>query len=282
MIDECFDLAPPAWVKRAWLSNPQGTDLFTTFRKKSGLFPGQPQTVQGFYCMTAGGDHLADKFARIDNAQARRAIASAWKKFQALADENGWRPKPIPNDKIELVIGKKTQPGGLKIQIASRDLPRGDNRRPGTEDWEREAYNLNWLDLSPTEAAHFTTTASKRQLPQDVVEKFAKQTIKDNVRGQNGWHDNVSQESKLQAEHISTRDNIVTTLISGFAVLSEDNRKIAVHMNGKTEFDKMSGEFIRFDLFASGQRSGFTPANGRRHDQGPAPLGFAFRKYKKQ
>lgn len=230
--------------------------------------------------MTADGEYLSGNFGRTSNGRARELLNTAWNKFQTLAGDRGWKPKPIPNNRFELTLGKPVQPGGIKLEVASRDLPRGADRRPGASEWEREAYNVNWIDFSPNETAYFVTDSKERvAIPRTIVERLAITTIKDNVRGQSGWKKGAFSDGELYTELIHADDKIQTMRLAGFAILREGQQVIAVQLHGRAQFDSDRGEFTQFDMVASGQRQGSTQFNFRRSDPGPAPLGIAWKLY---
>jgi hypothetical protein len=269
-------------MKREWLQNPASTDLFTEYRKNApNLWPQGTSTHQGFYCMTADGDFLSGTFARASNEKARKTIAAGWKQFETLAENRNWSPKPIPTNRFELTQGEAVQPGGIKLKIASRDLPRGNDERPGKSQSERDAYNVNWIDFSTAEASHFvSTTESPTAVPRAILEKLAMNTIKDNVRGQTGWKKGSFQDGQLHVRMLSTTETTRTMQVEGFAILNQPGHSIAAQIYGQIEFDTRQGEFTRFDLAVAGQRQGGTPANFRRNDPGPAPIGIAYKLYR--
>lgn len=231
--------------------------------------------------MTADGEHLSGSFARTSNAQARELVTTAWKSFERLARHRGWTPKPIPSNRFELTLGKPTQRGGIKLEIASRDLPRGNDRRPGNADWERAAYNLNWIDFSPDEARAFLTDSRDRvRIPQATLTRFAQDTLKDNVRGQCGWQKGSFRDGQLFTQLIQEAGTTRTMRLTGYAIISGEGRVVGAELHGQADFDTRSGEFTRFDLVAAGQRQGAAGANGRSQDPGPAPIGFAYSLYR--
>ncbi len=278
VIDECFDLHPPKWLKDEWLESPKSTALFRKFtRNAPNMWGANSSTHQGFYCLTADGDYLSGNFGRTSNGRARELLNTAWNKFQTLAANRGWDPKPIPNNRFEMTMGKPVQPGGIKLEAASRDLPRGSDRRPGNSEWEREAYNLNWIDFTPNEAAYFVTESKERvEIPRKIVEKLAITTIKDNVRGQSGWKKGAFSDGELYTELIRSNGKSQSMWLTGFAILRDGRQVIATQLHGHVEFDSERGEFTRFDMVASGQRQGSTQFNFRHNDPGPAPLGIAW------
>lgn len=227
--------------------------------------------------MTADGDYLSGSFARTSNGQARELVNSGWQRFEQLARQRGWSPQPIPTNRFELTMGKPTQPGGIKLAVTSRDLPRGNDRRPGTAEWERAAYNLNWIDFTPNEARTLLTDRRDRvAVPRSLLQRLTQETIRDNVRGQCSWKKGAFREGELFTQLIQSNGAVKTVRLSGYAIVSEGGRVIGAELHGQADFNSNSGEFTRFDLIASGQRQGAAAANARQHDPGPAPIGFAY------
>jgi hypothetical protein len=281
VIDECFDLRPPPWLKQEWLSNPESTRLFIKFTENAPpLWPQNTTTHQGFYCMTADGEYLAGGFARTSREKSAQLMADALARFDELAQQRDWKPKPIPNNRFELTMGEPTAPGGIKLEVASRDLPRGNDRRPGKHEWERGMHNLTWHDLPPAEAARFVTDRSDRvAVPNPILEKLAMTALRDNVRGQNGWKKGAFREGQLYTQLIERRGDTQVMRLSGYAIMNESGRVLASQLHGKAEFNSQRRVFESFELVASGQRQGAAGANGRGQDPGPAPMGVALRMY---
>ena len=281
-IDECFDLYPPAWLKREWLANPKSTDLFLKFAGNARhLWPGQTSTHQGFYCMTADGDYLSGNFGRTSRGHAEQLLTSALSRFDQLARRRGWSPKPIPTNRFPLTMGEPVARGGVKLEVAVRDLPRGREQRPGDAQWAREAHNVKWLDLTPQEARFFSATNDQRiSIPRQVVWKFAQTTLKDFVRGQaSDWKPPDLKDFELYAEPTEQAGGTTTSRLLGFVILRRGNRVYACQLHGRTVFNKRSGRFEEFDLVAAGQRQGATQFNFRQNDLYPAPMGVAYRLY---
>ena len=70
---------------------------------------------------------------------------SKWKK--EIADE-GVAPSKVPNNRLAM-CDEPLQPGGLKLGVVYRDLPRGKVKRPGNAQFPN-SYNMEWFDLSPS------------------------------------------------------------------------------------------------------------------------------------
>lgn len=190
-------------------------------------------------------------------------------------------PKPIPTNRLDLFGGEPLQKGGIKLEVAYRDFPRGDVERPGSARLPNP-YNLGWFDFSPEDAQNFfAEPGSKKSLPKSLFSKFACDKLKDSVRGQmNGWKTGELKDGELISEFISENGSEKTYRLNGFAKFSTGDQSYEPTLHGIVKVDAASGEFIEFQLVASGQRTGKGGANGRETDLGPAPMGVGFALYK--
>ena len=103
--------------------------------------------------MTAEGEFLSGYFAWAFRDRAKRVIEEGWNRFEQLAKQKNLNPAPVPINRLDHTLGESLETGGLKLEVAVRDLPRGDVQRPGTNAFRRDAYNLSWIDLSASEVA---------------------------------------------------------------------------------------------------------------------------------
>ena len=179
VIEETFHLHPPSWLKDP--PRPKSTALYRTYVKNAPkLWPEDTSTYQGFYLMSPSGDYLGGNFGIVQKEEARNLITAALEKWKA----TGAFMRSVPTNALAIYGGKEPQPGSLKLQLAYRDLPRGDVERPNTA-YIQNPYNLGWLDLSKEEAQTFLTESEKPiEIPQRLFAKIATQTLKDAVRGQ--------------------------------------------------------------------------------------------------
>ena len=273
MIEECFFLHPPDWLTNP--PRPASTRLFKTYVGNSpALWPPGSSTHHGIYCMGADGAHLSGHFGLANLATAQRTIEGAWTEWRG----SGAAMKPVPTNSLALYAGEEPKPGSLKLQVAYRDLPRGDVRRPDSARFQNP-YNLGWLDLSAEEARHFITTSKQPvAIPDALFRKLATATLKDAVRGQmSAWKPPAFKEGSLTTQLVSTKDKRSTFRLSGSAKLAEGSRSYSPKLHGFAIFDHAEGAFERFELIAAGQRAGKGGANGRETDLGPAPMGVAFK-----
>jgi hypothetical protein len=280
--DEAFFLGPPSHFKEDWLPNRESTRLFRSFKQQApaGLFPNGP-TVQGVYCMSAQGDFLSGCFACASRDRARHTLDEGWRRWEQLAQTRGYQSKPVPRTRLDYTLGKPPAPGGIKLEAAVRDLPRGDDKKPGRTEAQRCAYNLNWIDLTGEEARSLVTESKEVQpVAARVLEKLALKSLKDAVRGQcSEWHKDALKEGRLHTQCIEHEPDRLTMRLTGFARLEQAGRAYACRMHGKVVYDTRARRFLGCELVAVGQRSGRDQFNFRDDDLGPAPMGVAYTLY---
>lgn len=280
VIEETFFLYPPDWLKDP--PNPASTRLFKTYAGNAprGTWPARTTTHQGLYCMTADGDYLSGRFANPSREIARDTLASGMARWKEIASAANLTSRPVPTDKLDLYGGELLQKGGLKLEVAYRDFPRGEIERPGNSR-QPNPYNLGWFDFTAQEAAAFLgSKGEKTALPDSLFKEFARRTLKDAVRGQmSDWKAGEMSEGRLFTELTGQRGSEKMYRLTGSAKFSAGERSYAPLLYGELRYDTARGEFTDFRLVASGQRTGKGGANGREADPGPAPLGIAFRLY---
>ena len=205
---------------------------------------------------------------------AKKLIFEAWSKYSS-KNEN---MKPVPTDPIPQWGGKEPTSGGLKLRVAYRDLPRGENQRPSSARFNNP-YNLGWYDFSASEAKAFQTDSKEGvKIPEPVFRKFATLTLKDAVRGQcSQFKPQDLKEGSLTTKLVSKSDGRSTYRLSGTAKLDDGQRSFDAKLHGLVAME--DSKFVRFDLVAAGQRTGKSGANGRETDLGPAPMGVAYQLY---
>ncbi len=281
MIEETFFLYPPDWLKNP--PNPASTNLFKKYVANSpkGTFPKQTSTYQGLYCLGADGTYLSGKFARQSNEVARETLTTGLARWQEITGEGDFQPEPVPTNRLALYGGEELRKGGLKLEVAYRDLPRGKVQRPGNAQFPNP-YNLGWFDLKPAEAkAIATNSREKSAIPDSVFRKLARTRLKDAVRGQmSDWEDGDIKDGQLFSQLVSSKGGIQTYQLSGSASMESGGLSFEPQFHGSATYDSSSGQFTDFRLIAAGQRSGKGGANGRATDLGPAPMAIALTLYK--
>ncbi|MFT6864689.1 MAG: hypothetical protein ACJAVK_003257 [Akkermansiaceae bacterium] len=280
MIEETFFLYPPDWMKTP--PNPVATKLFKKYVSNSpkGTFPEQTSTYQGLYCLGADGTYLSGKFARQSNEVARETLTTGLARWQKIAGAGGFQSTPVPTNRLALYGGEELRKGGLKLEVAYRDLPRGEVLRPGNAQFPNP-YNLGWFDLTQKEAQSIATNSRKKTVISDgVFQKLARTRLKDAVRGQmQDWKEGDIKEGQLFSQLVSTKGGKQTYGLSGSAVMASGGLRFEPQFHGTATYDSAAGAFTDFRLIAAGQRAGKGGANGRAIDLGPAPMAIAFTLY---
>ena len=105
--------------------------------------------------------------------------------------------------------------------------------------------------------------------------------LKDCVRGQcSDWKKNARKEGSVYTQAIKKEAGRQTMRITGYVDRSQPGQAYACQLHGLIEYDARQKRFTRFEIVASGQRSGKSGANDRNNDLGPAPMGVAFTMYR--
>lgn len=262
--------------------NQAATDLFRKYVSKSPkeLFPAQTSTYQGLYCLTSDGTYLAGNFGRQSRDVAKESLSGGLQNWQKIAADRDYEPKSIPTNRLELYGGEELRKGGLKLEVAYRDLPRGEVRRPGNAQFPNP-YNLGWFDLTPAEAKSLLSDSKeKTAIPEKIFQKLARTQLKDAVRGQMGdWKKSEIKNGQLFTQLVSENGSQQVYQLSGSAQFEAGDRSFTPEFHGSMTFDTTTQEFTDFRLIAAGQRTGRGPANGRATDLGPAPMAIALTMY---
>lgn len=281
VIEETFFLNPPASVGQ--LPDPEATRLFRQYvsRAPYDLFPPKTSTYQGLYCLTAEGDYLSGKFARQSKDEAREVMMSGLEKWRGQIAGKEGEVRKVPGNRLAMYGGDDLREGGLKLEVAYRDLPRGETRRPGNAQFPNP-YNMGWFDLSPQEAAKLVTgQREKKAMPPEIFRRFALTVLKDAVRGQmQDWRAGDLQSGELVVQLTERSEGVDHYEISGEARLERGALSYSPRFCGRFSFDPDKREFTAFELVAAGQRTGQGAANGRSTDLGPAPMGIALTLYR--
>ena len=248
--------------------------LFQKLKKDApeGVIP-DGTTVQGVYCLTPDGKFLSGYFAWATAKRARDVIRRGWERFEEHARQTGKTPRPIPTDTLDYALGDREP--YVKLEAAVRDLPRG-------REHPTHFYNLGWVDVAKDELEVLVAAESKVRLPDSVLRKL-ETCLKDSVRGQcYDWKPSAERSGELYAECIDRHAGARTIRVTGQASFQETSKSFRAQLHGLIEYDTIDESITRFDLVASGQRSGKCRFNNRDDDLGPAPMGVAFRLYRSQ
>ncbi len=228
--------------------------------------------------MTADGEYLSGYFAWAFKDRAQSVIENGWQRFQTMARARGWNAQPVPTDPLVQTLGKPVERGGMKLEAAIRDLPRGEVLHPGRNEFERCSHNAKWIDLTAQQAAAFVTESESPQpVARSAWQELASHALKDCARGQCGdWKPEHMRQGKMMTQLINREGDLLTLQITGDMRFVGDGRSYNPKLFGRAIYDQQAGQFQTFQLVATGQRTGRAGANGRQHDMGPAPLGVAF------
>jgi len=220
--------------------------------------------------MSPEGEFLVGNFAILQKNKARKLMNTALTKWKRRSPAL----LPVPEKDIAIYGGGEPQPGGVKLKIAYRDLPRGDIVRPANAHIQNP-YNLGWYDLSASEAQRFRTDSREPvAIPEPLFLKLATTTLKDAVRGQTGeWDESALRGGSLTTQMVSPGK----FQLKGTINLTDGTRSFVAQLYGQAVYNKQAKKFVEFELVAVGQRTGKNGANGRANDLGPAPMGVAFR-----
>lgn len=232
--------------------------------------------MQGIYCLTASGDYLSGRFGRASASQIQQVIERGWQEFQRIAQQRNWSAQPVPTNPLDFALGNNPT-GGLKLQASVRDLPRVSEPEPIRSTSHSSPHNIGWLNLTSSQAAAFVTSRTERKLlPRSVIESFS-QTLRDGVNGQCfDWQDDAMKQGSLYIQCIAQRGDVLTMRASGFVELQQPDRTFCCQLLGRIVYDARNRQFTRFDLVASGQRSGASQFNFRHDDVHLAPMGVAY------
>ncbi|MEO0417182.1 MAG: hypothetical protein AAF226_19775, partial [Verrucomicrobiota bacterium] len=104
--------------------DPEGVLIFRKFLQTSGMiWPHRSQ--QGLYVMMPDGEFLFGRFAACTNPVGRDVLVKGWRLWEM---KNAGKPmSSIPNEPLQ-PQGDRT--GDIRLRVAYRDLPRGNNLRP--------------------------------------------------------------------------------------------------------------------------------------------------------
>lgn len=224
--------------------------------------------------MTGEGDYLGGAFAWVDRDRTLALMRSSLKKFRA---SPAAKMQPVPKNTLPLFIGPVPKEGGLKLQLAYRDLPRGAERFPKTQRLTRPV-NLGFLDLSPEEVLEFLPPdTSKKEVPLTLVKRLSQEALKDCARGQCNAGKKSFQSGQWFVQEKRREGTTRIIELRGNSHLEGGGVTYTPSLYGLLEYDESQKQFTSFDLVATGQRRGAAQFNFRGGDEAAAPLGVAFR-----
>lgn len=261
------------------MPDPASTRLFETFLENcpEDVYTGNEDTRQGTYAMTPEGDFLGAHFARSSKPQTKAMLEGALERWEEHAKKNRLKPRPVPGRRTPWTWGEDDR-GSQRVLVELRDLPRGDDRRPGANEIQREAWNRNWLELSARDLKALVPDGrSPERVSPELFDRIARTMLKDNVRGQlPDWKPGSLRSGELLCRRLGTNKGRYEVRFEGSFELDDDERRFAGEVFGEGEFDPRRGHFTALCLVAVGQRSGAGRYNSREDDPGPEPMGVVF------
>lgn len=274
--------------------NSPGARLFKKFGEQVPPKEWHTGTKQGVYAMTADGEYLGAKFVGTRKNQVLKLMREALQKFDKLAKERGYRPKPVPVKKTNNSWIKRKAQSGLFLVSNSRDLPRGSDLNPG-KGWQKWAWNQSWLEYTRSEMMSFIPRSGRKaKVPDGVLRKMARKHLIDNVRGENpGWKSRDVRKIAMTTEILQAKNGFITVRLQGsftaytgelgsssqyrgHDLVKSGMQGFTSKLHGRAIFDTGAQKFIFFELVAVGTRVGGGKYNARGTDIEPAPMGVSF------
>jgi hypothetical protein len=220
-------------------------------------------TRQGLYAIGPDGAFLGSVNSN-DPRRVARMLDAALEAFEA---GDGATPRGGPLASKDAGYPEK----GLVLRLTVRDLPRGP-------DGEKGGWNRDYAWFRAAEAAEMVPDKDDpgcaREWPTAVARRFAQCHLVDFVRGQTEpWR---RSEVRARIRHVvrGTNGTVVSLRIEGSVRSRSKDRGVTLGIEGRAEYDREAGRFVRYEMFAVGEREGGTRYNGREGDPGPSPIGF--------
>ncbi len=248
-----------------------------------------PGTKQGIYMMGPNAEYLEGRFAASgDPGDMRARMTRALERWTALAKSNGYANSPVPSVKTSLPPGIT---GSLILKVNLRDLPRGGGDTSGsrieevkarTGQWNeftKWAWNENWIGL-PDARSLVPSTGAVENVSATVIERICREVLVDNVRGQAPrWKPEAIKEANLTMRIQSQKGSLTQVEYTGSCLMDSGANSYRAKLYGQSTWNSSSGSFEKFDLVATGMRSGAWQFNQREQDKGPAPMGVSLSLY---
>jgi len=252
---------------------------------------GKPDTVrgsmQGTYVLTAKGKLLGRRnSANPDTILAMLNDALAkWRELPA--DE---RAAPTKQLRSTHRWEDSYPEGGLILERFARDIGK-DPQQPQQKPVNRDAV---WFELGEAEGWLPEFEVGKRMaVTERIVDRMARVVFVDNVRGQTLPFARVELHGcKMHSEVVAVRDNLVDIQITGNTSasakgpwLNGDNywkpkrewpRTMQTSIFGHATYDRGTRRFTKFELVATGTRTGRTAFNGRSKEEPQSTHGIGF------
>jgi hypothetical protein len=240
---------------------------------------GAQTTRQGTYCVSPSGRFLGSCNSRSPEVMAAmlRTALARWKdldKKSRLLDYD-------PADRVkDINRAEKHYPAdGLVLKVHSRDLNR-TGLNPA--DWRTHALNLDFCWFRKEEMQRLVprdtfTRDTRWDLPDDLVRRSLRLSVKDNVRGQTPPFSNEQVEKAfIKCKVDKIKKGVVYFDMEGEVKLAAEGRGIEGKIRGKGAWNVATSKFEQFDIVISGTRTGRTQYNAREDDTAAAGIGFVF------
>jgi hypothetical protein len=265
-----------------------GTDpecrLFQKFAER-GHYRRPGATRQGTYCVSPSGVLLGSI-----NSNDPKRIAGLLERSLARWGTLKREERLLPTDPREQLADirrpeRHYPEGGLVLNVTSRDLPRETAKAgPARAGWRELAWNQDFAWFTRAEARQFVPAGAKvgqkQDLPTPLLHRIACAHLVDNVRGQTSpFEEGQVKKARLSAEVTAADGDVVWLRLEGETRTAVEGRRehgLDMRLLGKATYDRARGRFRTFELVAVGTRWGGTRLNGRRGDEGAAPIGILF------
>lgn len=244
-------------------------------------------SMQGTYVLTAKGQLLGSRnSANPDKILAMLEGALAkWRELPA--DE---RAAPAEQLRSTHRWEDSYPEGGLILERFARDIGKNP-QQPQQKPVNRDAV---WFDLGEAEGWLPQFEVGQRiAIAEHIVDRMARVVFVDNVRGQTLPFARAElHDCNLHSRVVAMRDNLVDIEITGTTSaiakgpwLDGDNywkpkrewpRTLQTSSFGKATFDRSTRRFVKFELVATGTRTGRTNFNGRSKEQPQSTHGIGF------
>jgi hypothetical protein len=243
-------------------------------------------TRQGIYAATPSGVLLASN----NNTTPEKALGllrEGLAQWSRLSRKRRLGGGPIP------VSAPCPPAGGLVLQVAVRDLPRGSPADSARD----QRWNRDFAWFTKAEAASLAPRAARpglvHRVPPPIVERLARFHLLDIVDGETEpFPASAVEVAELTATVAGRGEHIVAIELAGRTRVAErgcwpvddvrdesepgkQSRGYDARLAGRATWDRRRGRFTAFALVAVGRRWGGTQFNHRSDDLAPAPMGVA-------
>ena len=250
-------------------------------------------TRQGQYAFTPDGTLLASVNTR-DADKMLGMMTEALQRWHALQAERSVTVVELGAYERDARYPDFYPTDGLVLKQTLRDLPRAEGHpSPQTRP---EAINFDYAWFTQAEARDFLPepleAGARRELPWDIVRRFARFHLLDSVRGETPpWRDEHVQSAQMNVEVVALEGTRVHLRLTGSVRNTQEGtwavrpfqekrdgmiRGFDCRLRGELAYDLARQAFTRFDVVATGERWGGTEHNNRQEDLPSSPMGIVF------